>query len=161
MKWAGAELVSWVCRRVRQSRHGKSDLIWSRRGLCFVNTRIGGWSQRVRRVRLDKKGRLTPIGPGTPSQVLTSTKQRIAIRANFRVTCAWGGTTGCMAHGAYVPAAVDWLERPIVRVTGCRLVLCHSQNLTCGKGVRRQLPERPCGCFAQLTPDPFATPSQS
>ncbi len=24
-----------------------------------------------------------------------------------------------------------------------------------GKGVRSQLPERPRGCFAQLTPDPF------
>ncbi len=27
-----------------------------------------------------------------------------------------------------------------------------------GKGVRSQLPERPIGCFAQLTPDTFTRP---
>jgi hypothetical protein len=38
------------------------------------------------------------------------------------------------------------------------LVLCHSQNLACGKGVRSQLCEAPVGPFRQLTPDPFTTP---
>jgi hypothetical protein len=38
------------------------------------------------------------------------------------------------------------------------LVLCHSQNLACGKGDRRQLCEAPVGPFRQLTPDPFTTP---
>ncbi len=38
------------------------------------------------------------------------------------------------------------------------LVLCHSQDLGCGKGVRRQLCVAPAGPFRQLTPAPFATP---
>jgi hypothetical protein len=37
-------------------------------------------------------------------------------------------------------------------------VLCHSQNLACGKGGRSQLCEAPVGPFRQLTPDPFTTP---
>jgi hypothetical protein len=38
------------------------------------------------------------------------------------------------------------------------LVLCHSQNLACGKEVRSQLCEAPVGPFRQLTPDSVTTP---
>ncbi len=37
-------------------------------------------------------------------------------------------------------------------------VLCHSQNLACGNGVRSQWCDAPAAPFRQFTPDPFTTP---
>ena len=45
--------------------------------------------------------------------------------------------------------------RGIVTVSSSRNAVAQSHQRCAEKGVRSHLPERPFGCFAQMTPDPF------